>query len=121
MRNFLIFISFLLFSFFVFTQEKQQQNLRIAAIENALGTWVGFDKENSTFKIKTEDEKILEFKYVKNRTRLLGKQKNIKIADFKEGDNVRVFYKIEEEVNVATRIIKDPPKPQNTTSSPSGN
>lgn len=120
MKNFSVFISILLFSLFLFPQEKQEQNLKIVGIKYAYGFWIGFDKENSTFKIKKEDDQIIELKYVKNMTKLLGKEKRMKIANLKEGDYVKVFYKEKEGVNVATRIVKDPPKPQNTTSSPSG-
>lgn len=121
MKKFFIFFVFFLFSIYFTGQEKQEQNLKMVPVENIYGYWAGVDQTNNIIKIKTED-KILEFKFQKGKIKLLGRDKNIKFSSFKEGDFVKVLYKINEEgVNVATRIIKDPPKPQNTSPSNPGN
>ncbi len=137
MKKFLFLTLCFFFSFFVFAQEevapveKQEQkeeiqipkgekNVREIKIEVVYGFWVGLDKEKNTFKIKTDDQ-IMEFKFEKDRIRLFGKQKNLRMKDFKEGDFVKVLYRKEEGANIAKRIIKDPKKPESTTPSTPGN
>jgi len=131
MKDLLIFV-FLFIAFAIFSQEQsvgtspvekkeQEQNFRALQIEHILGYWAGVDLEKNIIKIKSDD-KILEFKYEKNRIKILGRQKNLKLKDFKVGDFVKLFYKKNEEgVNIATRIIKDPKVTEDTTPSTPGN